>query len=83
MEEETVQIRDVAWKLGDIREEIDWCRSRSWELETFDGVGQHMHCVICWWTIMPSCDPEIGRGYRSGPNSWLCQVCFSKFIAMT
>ena len=81
MEELTVEIRGENWKLADIREDIDWCKSRTWRLEVYDEVGEHTHCLIFSWTLMPSADLEVGRGYRSGPNSWLCSECHGKFIA--
>jgi len=81
MEESTVEIRGDAWRLNDVRAEIDWCKSRAWKAATFLDAGQHAHCLICSWSIMPSDDPTVGQGYVSGPHSWLCGVCYGKFVA--
>jgi len=81
VEEETVLIRGETWKLDDIREEVAWCRNRAWEFATYSNAGEHSHCSICSWTLMPSPVSAKGQGYRSGPNTWLCQDCYAQFVA--
>jgi hypothetical protein len=95
VESSTVLIRGDAWKIEDIREEVEWCRNQSgwthgkwtpWPSSP-DGskrrsqIHDHGHCLVCWWTLSSTEDPETGMGWTYNSKQWLCNECYSKFVA--
>lgn len=86
----TVNIHGDEWKWSDIRAEVEWCRTHTWERKnwaardetrTAEDISRHDHCRICWWTLADSSDPSVGIGYHAGRDIWLCSECYDKFIA--
>ena len=88
---DTVTIHGDEWKWSDIRDEVEWCRTRTWERKHWAAreqaqatarISPHNHCRICWWTLADSSDPAVNIGYHAGRDIWLCSECYDKFIAV-
>ena len=89
--QDTVMIHGDSWKWSDIRDEVEWCRTQTWERTPWmgrelrpadNGISPHDHCQICWWTRADSTDPAVGVGYHAERDVWLCTECYEKFIAV-
>jgi len=81
MEEQVVVIHGEPWKLADIREDVAWCKEQVWSLTTYGKPVDHDHCSICWWSLAVSEDPDVGEGYFTEGNRWLCRECHGLFVA--
>ncbi len=46
--------------------------------EVVEGAWDHEHCEICWETLCPGGQAE---GYVSPSHTWVCERCYSDFIA--
>lgn len=40
----------------------------------------HDHCLICWWALRESDDPEESTGYSNESGGWICTECFERFV---
>jgi hypothetical protein len=78
---DVVLIHGDEWKVADIAEDVEWCRTLQWAPSRYTNATDHSHCSICSWTLAVSDDPDIGEGLLSGRQRWLCKECHAKFVA--
>ena len=76
----TVEIHGEQWKLEDIQENIEWAKSQHWSHKKYENTEGHEHCLICYWTIFSSENPDDSSAYHFGGSTWLCNECYTKFI---
>ena len=79
---EVVLIHGDAWKVADIADDVAWCRTVHWLPSRYTKTGDHSHCSICWWTLAESEDANVGEGFVSQEQKWVCKECHEKFIAV-
>jgi len=77
---EQIEIHGNQWKLKDIIDNVEWSKKQKWQFKKYEEIDDHDHCLICYWTIFHSDDPEEGEAYFYGGSTWLCKECFEKFI---
>ncbi len=41
----------------------------------------HDHCMICWWSLRESDEPEHGEDFTTDGRSWICSECHEQFVA--
>lgn len=86
--QETFTIHGDEWKWKDICDEVEWCRTLTWECKHWAAAQRahttntHDHCRICWWTLGDSPESAVGIGYHAGRDIWLCSECYEQFIAV-
>lgn len=77
---DTIKINDGEHNLGYVHENVLEARGLAWQPSScHEPVGDHEHCLICWWALHESPDDRRNRGYRDG-DRWLCVECHSRFI---
>ncbi|MGD9366293.1 MAG: hypothetical protein PVH87_11380 [Desulfobacteraceae bacterium] len=75
-----IQIHGNKWYLAEIRDNILWAKNQKWNLTKYSKSNDHDHCLICYWTIFETDDPECGEAYFFGGSTWLCKECYGKFV---
>ncbi|GHC10564.1 hypothetical protein GCM10007047_29930 [Cerasicoccus arenae] len=75
-----IRIHGNDWHAHDISENVNWCKAHNWKFIRYAKEDDHDHCLICYWTIHKSDDPEVGEAYFYGGSTWLCSECYGQFI---
>jgi len=73
-----IEIHGEIWKFDDIRDNIEWSKGQSWKFKKYNKENDHDHCLICYWTIGVSDNPETGEAYFCGGSTWVCKECYQK-----
>ena len=77
---DSIEIHGQQWKVDDIRENVEWSRQQVWQFKKYEKKNEHDHCLICYWTIFATDDPNSGEAYFYGGSTWLCKECHEKFV---
>jgi len=84
MSERTVTIHGDEWKWEHVRDSIEWCRGHKWTFQKWTSKHErwdHDHCMVCWWKLRESSDPQVSHGYTDEEEyQWLCQECYEQFV---
>ena len=73
---------DLPWSSLVVRQPVLMASGTLRGVDWLKPVGGPDLCVICYWTLHESSDPEHGIGYVS-EGDWVCSECHECFIIGT